>query len=83
MRTSVQLARFQPVAPPATVRSFAAAKYMPKMRIFAGRIPSSAKSRSASRLFMRSSRAIGPIGVNKLSVATFEKDLRKNSRLKG
>src|ERR1700687_590215 len=47
-RNRAQLARFKPVAPPATVGSVAAAKYMPEKRTFAGRIPSSANPRSAS-----------------------------------
>src|ERR1035437_4822748 len=63
MRNSAQLARFKPVAPPATVGSLPAAKYMPKTRTFAGRIPSSANPRSLSNELMRSSGVIGPIGV--------------------
>jgi hypothetical protein len=63
MRNSAQLARFKPVAPPATVGSLPAAKYMPKTRTFAGRIPSSANPRSVSNELMRSSGVIGPIGV--------------------
>src|ERR1035441_9861490 len=58
-----KLARFKPVAPPATVGSLPAAKYMPKTRTFAGRIPSSANPRSVSNELMRSSGVIGPIGV--------------------
>src|ERR1022692_2143627 len=67
MRNSAQLARFKPVAPPATVGSLPAAKYMPKTRTFAGRIPSSANPRSVSNELMRSFGVIGPIGVIRFS----------------
>src|SRR5580692_8273225 len=67
MRNSAQLARFKPVAPPATVGSLPAARYIPKTRTFAGRIPNNANPRSVSNELMRSSGAIGPIGVMRSS----------------
>src|SRR5580693_4403778 len=72
MRNSAQLAKFKPVAPPATVGSLPAARNIPKTRTFAGRIPSSANPRSVSNELMRSSGAIGPIAVIRFFATVFE-----------
>src|ERR1035438_5574304 len=72
MRNSAQLARFKPVAPPATVGSLPAAIYIPKTRTFAGRIPSSANPRSVSNELMRSSGVIGPMGIIRSPATVFE-----------
>jgi hypothetical protein len=66
MRSSAQLARFKPVAPPATVGSLAAAKYMPKMRTFAGeislagRVPGEGTGPDVYRAVFRAPQSLAP-----------------------